>query len=50
MLEELLGSSVSKNTFAVIVKSLDETTGKADQARELNILNDTESFEKKYLI
>ena len=30
-------SSVSKNTFMVIVKTLDETTGKVDEARKLNI-------------
>lgn len=30
-------SSISKNTFIVIVKDLDENTGKADEARKLNI-------------
>ena len=45
----LMGSSVSKNTFAVIVKSLDETTGKADQARALGVpLMTPEEFEAKY--
>ena len=29
--------SVTKNTFAVIVKDKDEDTGKADQARKLGI-------------
>ena len=44
-----MGTSVSKNTFAVIVKSLDETTGKADQARALGIpLMTPEEFEAKY--
>ena len=30
-------SSVSKNTFMVIVKTVDETTGKVDEAKKLNI-------------
>lgn len=33
----VLASSVSKNTFAVIVKNLDEDTGKAEQARQLGV-------------
>ena len=32
-----IGSAVSKKTFAVIVKSLDEDTGKADQAKALGV-------------
>ena len=45
----VLGSSVSKKTFAVIVKDLDEDTGKADQARELEIpIMTPDSFKKKY--
>jgi len=32
-----LGSSVSKNTFAVIAPSLDEDTGKAEDARRLGV-------------
>jgi len=32
-----LGSSVSKNTVAVIAKSSDEDTGKAAEARKLGI-------------
>ena len=31
------GSSVSKNTFIVIAKNKDEDTGKAEEARKLNI-------------
>jgi len=31
------GSSVSKNTFVVLVKDKDETTGKAEEARKLGI-------------
>ena len=31
------GSSVSKNTFLVVAKNKDEDTGKADEARKLNI-------------
>ena len=51
-LEELgatMGSSVSKNTFVVLVKDTDEDTGKAEQARTLNIpLMTPEDFKKKY--
>lgn len=32
-----LGSSVSKNTFAVVAPSLDEDTGKAEDARRLSV-------------
>ena len=45
----IMGSSVSKNTFVVLVKDVDEDTGKADQARKLNIpLMTPEDFKKKY--
>lgn len=51
-LEELganMGSSVSKSTFVVLVKDVDEDTGKAEQARKLNIpLMTPEDFKKKY--
>ena len=44
-----LGSSVSKKTFAVLVKSLDEDTDKAETARQLNIpLLTPQSFVQKY--
>jgi NAD-dependent DNA ligase len=43
-------SSVSKNTFVVLVKDIDEDTGKAEQAREKNIpIMTAEAFRKKYL-
>ena len=32
-----LGSSVSKNTFLVLVKNLDEDTGKAMEAKNLGV-------------
>ena len=45
-----LSSNVSKNTFAVIVKSMDEDTGKADEARKEGIpLMTPAVFRKKYL-
>ena len=44
-----LGSSVSKKTFVVLVKSLDEDTDKAETARELNIpLLTPQSFLQTY--
>ena len=44
-----LTSSVSKNTFVVLVKDLDETTGKAEKARKLGIpLMTPEEFKTKY--
>jgi NAD-dependent DNA ligase len=47
----VLGSSVSKKTFAVIVKDLDEDTGKAGQARELGIpIMTPDSFKQKYAL
>ena len=46
-----LGSSVSKNTFIVLVKNTDEDTGKAADARKLGItLMTPEEFVKKYFI
>lgn len=43
-------NSVSKNTFVVLVKDINEDTGKANKARELNIpLMNLEQFRKKYL-
>lgn len=45
-----LGSSVSKNTFVVLVKDLSEDTGKAADARKLGIpLMTPEVFKEKYL-
>ena len=45
-----LSNSVSKNTFAVIVKDLDATTGSAEIARSKNIpLMTPAEFRKKYL-
>ena len=44
-----MGSSVSKKTFAVLVKDIDEDTGKAEQARQLGVsLMTPESFKKLY--
>ena len=46
-----LGTSVSKKTFVVLVKDLDDDTGKADKARKLGItLQTPESFKTKYKI
>ena len=46
-----LGTSVSKKTFAVLVKDLDDDTGKADKARALEVqLMTPEMFKKKYSI
>ena len=45
-----LGSSVSKNTFVVLVKDLSEDTGKAADARRLGVpLMTSEVFKEKYL-
>ncbi len=45
-----LGSSVSKNTFIVLVKDKDEDTGKAADARKLGVtLMTPEEFSQKYL-
>ena len=44
-----LGSSVSKNTYLVIVKNLEEDTTKATDAKKLGIpLITVEEFNKKY--
>jgi NAD-dependent DNA ligase len=44
-----LGSSVSKNTFLVLVKNIEEDTGKAADARKLGIpLMTPEEFKNKY--
>ena len=52
-IEELGGeiaSSVSKNTFVVIVKDISEDTGKAEQARKIDIpLMTPSEFKTKYL-
>ena len=46
----ILGSSVSKKTFVVLVLDKDESTGKADQARSLSIpLMTPEEFKTKYI-
>jgi NAD-dependent DNA ligase len=46
-----IGSSVSKKTFAVLVKSLDEDTGNAEKAKQLGVSVMTpESFKKLYNI
>jgi DNA ligase (NAD+) len=45
-----LGSSVSKNTFIVLVKDPEEDTGKASEAKKLGIpLMTPEAFKSKYL-
>ena len=45
-----LGSSVSKNTFVVLVKDLAEDSGKAQDAKKLGIqLMTPEEFKTKYL-
>jgi NAD-dependent DNA ligase/predicted nucleotidyltransferase len=45
-----LGASVSKSTFVVLVKDLDEDTGKAADAKKLGIpLMKPEEFREKYL-
>ena len=44
------GGNVSKNTFAVLVKDLEEQTGKTEQARKLDIMLMTpDMFEEKFL-
>jgi NAD-dependent DNA ligase len=46
-----LGSSVSKNTFIVLVKDKEDDTGKAAEARKLGVpLMSPEEFRQKYLI
>lgn len=45
------GSNVSKNTFLVIAKNKDDDTGKAEEARKLNIpIISVEEFIQKYSI
>jgi NAD-dependent DNA ligase len=45
------GASVSKNTFMVIAPSKDEDTGKAEEARKLNIpIVSVDEFKEKYII
>jgi DNA ligase (NAD+) len=45
-----IGSSVSKNTFVLLVKDKEEDTGKAVEARKLNIpLMTPDEFKSKYL-
>ena len=44
------GSSVSKSTFLVVAKNKDEDTGKAEEARKLNIpLMSVEEFIQTYI-
>ena len=44
-----LGTSVSKKTFVVLVKDMDDDTGKADKARKLGVkLMTPEAFKTKY--
>lgn len=46
----VMGSSVSKKTFAVLVMDKDESTGKADQARALGVpLMTPDEFKSKYI-
>ena len=46
-----LGTSVSKNTFIVLVKDKNDDTGKAAEAKNLKIpLMTVEEFRQKYLI
>ena len=46
-----LGTSISKKTFVVIVKDIDDDTGKADKARKLGVTLETrDSFKTKYKI
>jgi NAD-dependent DNA ligase len=45
-----LGTSVSKSTFVVLVKDLEEDTGKAEDAKKLGIpLMTPAAFKAKYL-
>jgi NAD-dependent DNA ligase len=45
-----VGASVSKNTFILLVKDKDEDTGKAEEARKLEVpLMTPEEFREKYL-
>ena len=45
-----ISTSISKNTFLVVVKSLDEKTGKVEKAKEKNIqLMELDKFKERYL-
>ena len=45
-----MGSSISKNTFLVITKNIDDDTGKAEEARKMNIpLMSVQEFNQTYL-
>ena len=45
-----LGTSVSKSTFVLLVKDLDEDTGKAEEAKKIGVpLMTPEEFRNKYL-
>jgi NAD-dependent DNA ligase len=52
ILEEVgveLSGSVSKNTFMVVVKDIDDDTGKADKARKMKVpMMNVVSFKEKY--
>jgi len=46
-----LGTSVSKNTFIVLVKDKEEVTGKVEDAKKLGIcIMDVEEFKNKYIL
>jgi NAD-dependent DNA ligase len=46
----IIGTNVTNNTFMVIAKSLEEDTGKAEDAKKLNIpIIDVPQFIKKYI-
>jgi DNA ligase (NAD+) len=46
----ILGSTVSKNTFVVVAKTVDDDTSKAEEARKLNIpIMSVEEFIQKYV-
>ena len=45
-----ISTSISKNTFLVVVKSLDEKTGKVEKAKEKNIqIMELDKFKERYL-
>ena len=54
ILEEVgaeLSSSVSKKTYMVVVKDIDDDTGKAEKARKLNIpMIEVDDFKKKFML
>ena len=54
ILEEVgaeLSSSVSKKTYMVVVKDIDDDTGKAEKARKLNIpMIEVGDFKKKFML